>query len=190
MSSFSTLVKSAFKLIEQPDSQTCQSACLKMAGVPLDVMSIRQSLLSLGDAGSPQNMGLVAKRYLGARYSFDEDASLKDCQKWLKDGEFLITHGWFTGSGHVIGLDGLELDEKSLSYRLNVKDPWGEFNASRWAYNLPGNSYDGFYSSWLIYAACVAGKSQLDAESIYRRGELDSSKGGMWVHRIKPDGQK
>ncbi len=176
----------AAALIPQPNSQTCQSACVARAIGNSDIFGIRQELQLIGDAGSPQVMGVLLKRKLGERYSFDEDASLNDCKNWLNDGSLLITHGWFTPSGHVITLDGYEIDESTLSYRVNVGDPWDEFDAPNWRYTQKSDKYDGFYSSRCIYAACVASKSFDDAASIYRRGELDSNKGGMWVHRIKP----
>ena len=38
----------------------------------------------------------------------------------------------------------------------------------------------------LLYATCVAGVSVGNARTIYQRGQLDSRRGGMWVHRIRP----
>lgn len=150
-----------------------------------DATRIRAKLVKAGNPGNPYVMGLVISSY-GVNYTFDDNASLSEAREWLKDGEFLITHGWFTRSGHVICLDGLEVDPSNLSYRFNVKDPWSEFNAKAWAYNLGSLFYDGYYSSRLVYATCVKSANVREAAAIYRRGELDSMRKGMWVHRIKP----
>jgi aminopeptidase C len=130
-------------------------------------------------------MGKVIKGY-GKNYSFEDNASLKEVREWLKNGESLITHGWFTGSGHVICIDGLSIDETTLSYKLSVKDPWGEFNAKEWQYIAGTEYFDGWYSSYCIYASCVASSSVSHAKYLYNRGELNSSREGMWVHRITP----
>jgi hypothetical protein len=168
--------------LSQPDAVTCQSACIAMAVGDKDIQRIRRNLVANGQAGDPSVMGRVIRTY-GRPYKFEENASLSEVYRWLKGGEFLITHGWFTGSGHVICLDGLKA--RSLGrYDLNVKDPWSEFNASAWRYDLSGKFYDGFYSDRLIYATCVAGTSRDDAQRIYRANSLDTSRQGMWVHRF------
>jgi hypothetical protein len=184
--SFVTKVKGLSGLLSQPDAVTCQSTCICMATGLTDVYGIRSTLERKGDPGNPYVMGEVLSNHLGNRYNFDVDASLGDMREWLKSGEFLISHGWFTGSGHVVGMDGVEIDPKTMSYRFNMRDPWDEFDAPSWSYLGRSNKFDGFYSSRCIYAACVAGQSRRDAANIYRRGELDSAKKGAWVHRIKP----
>lgn len=184
MLSFKTKVKSLF--LSQPDAVTCQSACIAMATNDPDVLSVRNRLLNSGEAGDPYNMGRVLSDRLGSLYEFDENASLSEICDWLKNGELLITHGWFTRSGHVIVLDGVQIDPTNLSYRLDVRDPWSEFDFRSWSYNNPSvQKFDGFYSSYGIYAACVVGQSASDSARIYRRGELDSQRKGAWVHRIK-----
>jgi hypothetical protein len=170
----------------QPNSYTCQSTCIAMATGATDVSTIRSLLEAQGDPGNPYVMGTELRHRLGVRYVFEENACLNEMREWLKAGEFLITHGWFTGSGHVVGMDGVEVDPKTMSYRLNMRDPWDEFDAASWTYLGRFNKFDGFYSSRCIYAACVAGQSRGDAAAIYRRGELDSARKGAWVHRIKP----
>jgi hypothetical protein len=181
-----TKVKQITGLLSQPDPYTCQSACVGMATNETNIYGIRQRLESLGDPGSPQNMGVILRERLGDRYSFDDNACLSECRDWLKAGEFLITHGWFTGSGHVVAMDGVEVDPQTLSYKLNMRDPWSEFDAKSWAYPYPSDRFDGYYSSYIIYAACVVGQSVWDAAAAYRRGELDSMRKGAWVHRIRP----
>jgi hypothetical protein len=176
--------------LSQPDAYTCQSACVAMAlNKPAsEIPKIRSQLVQMpGGAGSPDNMAHLLSLGLGNRYSLDLDASLKEVQDWLLAGELLITHGWFSQSGHVIVLDGIQADPERMSVRYDVRDPYGEFMASTWRYGGKETSYDGFYSSWIIYAACVAGVNASSAAAIYRRGELDSRRGGMWVHRIRPE---
>lgn len=168
--------------LSQPDAVTCQAACIGMAVGDRNVQGIRRELLELGPAGSPAVMGAVIRSY-GKPYRYEFNATLEDCYGWLKAGELLITHGWFTRSGHVICLDGLRKNP-SGSHSLNVKDPWSEFNAPAWAYNLGSKFYDGFYSDRCIYAACVAGSSAKDAQRIYNAGWLNLNRGGMWVHRF------
>ena len=181
---FSTQV-SALNL-SQPDASTCQSACIAMAVGDKNIRGIRNKLTSIGVAGDTAVMGKVIRDY-GVNYEFDDNASLSEMRDWLRAGEFLITHGWFTGSGHVICLDGVYVDPDTLSYKFDVKDPWSEFDAASWSYNKPGvKFYDGFYSSHLIYASCVAGVSVPHAASLYKAKSLDSNRKGAWVHRIKP----
>jgi lysozyme len=167
--------------LSQPDSVTCQAACIGMAVGDRDVQGIRRKLTARGQAGDPAVMAAVIHSY-GRPYRYDGNASLAKVYDWLKAGEFLITHGWFTGSGHVICLDGLK--RASDSYLLDVKDPWSEFNPATWSYSKSSKFYDGFYSDRCIYAACVAGASVSDAKRLYRAGKVDTARGGMWVHRF------
>jgi GH24 family phage-related lysozyme (muramidase) len=167
--------------LSQPDASTCQAACIGMAVGDQDVAGIRRKLAARGTAGDTAVMAAVIREY-GRSYKYEANASLAQCYEWLKAGEFLITHGWFTGSGHVICLDGLQ--RVSNAYRFDVKDPWSEFNVQTWRYDLGGKFFDGFYSDLLIYATCVASTSAGDAQSIYRQGRVDVNRGGMWVHRF------
>lgn len=174
--------------LPQPDAVTCQSACVAMAlGLNrLDIPRVRRDLVANGPAGSPRNMGNYLQARIGNRYSFDHAASINDCSKWLQAGEFLITHGWFTRSGHVICLDAVEVDPSTLGVRFSVKDPWAEFDFANWRY-LPGaDFFDGFYSGLGIYASCVAGQSPGHAYNLYRTAQFDPGRPGAWVHRIRP----
>lgn len=184
MQIFKTKVKSLY--LAQPDASTCQSACIAMVTSNPDIAGIRAKLVSQGVAGDPYNMGRLLKAALGNRYNFEDDASLKEIREWLKNGEILITHGYFSASGHVIVLDGVAIDPDKLSYKLDVRDPYGEFDAKSWSYKGAATKYDGYYSSHLIYATCVAGQSVTDARRIYQRGELDSTRPGAWIHRVRP----
>lgn len=174
--------------LSQPDASTCQATCIGMAVGDANIMKIRRNLLAQGEAGDPTVMSRVIRTY-GRPYKYESNANLAQVYGWLKTGEFLITHGWFTEAGHVICLDGLRNSSASASasplrYSLNVKDPWSEFNAAKWRYDKASKFYDGFYSDRLIYATCVAGAGSLNAKRIYDSGTVDTAKGGMWVHRF------
>jgi GH24 family phage-related lysozyme (muramidase) len=169
--------------LSQPDASTCQAACIGMAVGDRDVPGIRRKLLAKGEAGNPDVMAAVIRQY-GRPYQLDKNASLAKCYEWLKAGEFLITHGWFTNSGHVICLDGLKAASEPGRYVFDVKDPWSEFNVQTWRYDLSSKFFDGFYSDLLIYATCVASTSAGTAQATYSRGKVNASKGGMWVHRF------
>lgn len=184
---FFSKVKSAIGLVPQPDQHTCQSATLAMVIGTTDVWSIRADLVANGTAGDPANMGRILRKHFGDRYRFDDNASLSEARDAVKNGAFLIVHGFFSGSGHLIAIDGVEVDPSSLSYKFKVLDPYSQFNAKTWAYDLPDIGYSGYYSSRVIYAACVAGASKWDAQAIYRRGELDSNRKGGWIHFVYPE---
>jgi len=169
--------------VAQPDDATCQSACIAKAIGTTDVMQVRRELLAScreGEiAGSPSVMG----RYLRSRvkfYQFNATGSINDICEFLQkpEGRMVITHGWFTASGHVISIVGAE--KKGFI----VDDPYGEFSFSLWQYIRPvGN--DRLYSYAGIYAACVAGGDIVDAKMIYARGELKMDFGNAWVHFIE-----
>jgi hypothetical protein len=183
---FAEQVLEAKGLLSQPNAYTCQSTCIAMATGRTDIMQIRAELEDIGEPGNPGVMGVLLKKALGDRYIFDDNACLSEIREWLKAGEFLITHGWFTGSGHVICLDGVTIDPSNMSYKISVKDPWSEFSFGAWAYNNPSvDRYDGDYSAHGLYAAIVAGQSVSDAIAIYQKRELDSMRKGAWVHRVK-----
>lgn len=174
--------------LSQPDAVTCQSTCVAMAlgMTKLDIVRVRRDLVSWGAAGSPGNMGRYIRERIGDRYSFETAANISQISQYLQANEFLITHGWFTNSGHVICLDAVEIDQTTLGIRFSVKDPWAEFDFPAWRY-LPGaDFFDGFYSALGIYAACVAGQSPGHAYNLYKAGKFDPSRPGAWVHRIRP----
>lgn len=170
--------------LSQPDASTCQAACLGMAVGDRDIASIRRRLSRKGVPGDPAVMGAIAREYGNVDYAYDGNASLSQVATWLRAGELLVTHGWFTRSGHVIVLDGLA-KKPDGSIAFDVKDPWSEFDAPSWSYKSSSKFYDGYYSDRLIYAACVAGASATDARRLYQSGALDLKRSGMWVHRFK-----
>jgi len=173
--------------VSQPDELTCQSACIAMAVGTTDVAKIRRELTQMGVAGDPNVMGVVLRDYLGNRYRYNGKASLEDMKRWLRAGEFLIIHAYFTPSGHVIGLDGLSDAPGTTADRFDVADPWSEFDGPSFSYNNPSvQFYDGYYSARLIYAAAVVAFSFAEARATYASGALDSNQPGAWVHRILP----
>jgi hypothetical protein len=184
---FTEQVAEAKGILSQPNAYTCQSTCIAMATGRTDIMQIRAELEAVGEPGDPGVMGVLLKKEFGDRYIFDDNACLSEVREWLRAGEFLICHGWFTGSGHVISLDGVTIDPSNMSYKISVRDPWSEFSFGAWAYNNPSvDRYDGDYSAHGLYAAIVAGQSVSDAIAIYQKRELDSMRKGAWIHRILP----
>lgn len=170
--------------LSQPDASTCQATCIGMAVGDRDIRGIRARLLKLGTAGDPAVMAKVIREYTRLDYIYDGNASLAQVADWLKAGELIITHGWFTRSGHVIVLDGLKSGAKDQTY-FDVKDPWSEFNAGAWQYYTDKKFYDGYYSARLIYATCVAGTSYDNARYVYESGSIDVSRTGLWAHRFR-----
>ena len=128
-------------------------------------------------------MAAVIRTYDRVKYSFHE-TDLEHVISWLRAGDLLITHGWFTGSGHVIVLDGL-VEKPDGTLLFDVADPWSEFDAPQWAYTKTSKFFDGLYSERCIYAACVGGTSVGHAKELYGQGFPDRKQGGMWVHRFQ-----
>ena len=168
--------------ISQPDGVTCQSTCIAaVIGGDTSIGHIREALFQLGNPGSPEIMAQYLAAHFGDRYSLNLTASIDDMRSDINEGCVLITHGWFTGPGHVICLDGVD------SKGFRVMDPWEEFHGFEWMYLADVTAFQGIYSDELIYAACVAGESRHDAHRIYLEDSpIDRSRGGAWVHRIKP----
>lgn len=170
--------------VRQPDAFTCQSAAIAQMIGSKDVATIRADLVRNGIAGDPANMG----RYLKPRvreYDFVANGSLMLARDALDEGYKCITHGWFTRSGHVVNIKGWEPDPRTLSYRFVIDDPWCEFDFPGWRYLHHKSGDNVRYSSYGMYAACVASSSVANAHRIYRRGELDSNMKNMWLHLIK-----
>ena len=170
--------------VEQPDGYTCQSAAIAKVIGSTDVASVRSALLSMGVPGDPGVMAAYLKDRVKS-YQFIVDGSLNEAKDLIKQGCVIITHGWFTSAGHVITLVGFEPSSNTLGYRFVVDDPWCEFDfaSNRFDHLKTGNNVR--YSSHGIYAYCVAGQSNDDAQAIYKQGRLLSSERNMWMHVIK-----
>jgi hypothetical protein len=190
MQTFKTKVR--MTKIPQQDSVTCQSACIASAlGMSAkDVSAVRRALVEGGVAGDPTNMGNYIQDKIGsARYDYTPVSSINQAAELIgKDGALLIVHGWFTNSGHVIILDGVNISNQVESF--SVYDPWSEFDGETFSYPFNARFYDGNYSSRLIYATCVEGQSRNDARALYRAGKLDPDTKNMYTHIIYPDGKQ
>jgi hypothetical protein len=184
--------------VEQPDVNTCQSAAIARILGTTDVYQIRKELSGISykrgtAAGDPWAMAEFLEPRI-QEYKFLDRGSINDAKAALDEGFEIITHGWFTQSGHVIGLSGWghmangewvlgKPDDRGWVY-FKAEDPWYEFEFARWRYsNRPGD--DVPYSAYGIYAACIASWSYSGAIDIYGRGELDSSLGRGWLHLCK-----
>jgi Putative peptidoglycan binding domain len=178
--------KHVIDYVRQPDAYTCQSACIATVlgkTNESDVYEIRDELEQIGVPGDPTVMG----QYLRPRvqsYQFLVDGSLEDAKSALADGCVVITHGWLTKSGHVICLVGFEPDPNTYSYCFVVEDPWAEFDFPNAAYTSKSGR-NIRYSSYGIYAYCVASSSYQHATELYANRTLDSSQKGAWLHIIK-----
>jgi len=167
--------------ISQPNGYTCQSTCIAaVIGGDVPIMTIRDALSQIGEPGSPDVMGQYLTKFFGDRYSFHSSASINDIREHIKSGCVDIIHGWFTRSGHVVIIDG----DDTTGFRM--MDPNDEFHADIWDYPAEDQAFQGVYSDLCIYAACIAGESRDDAQNVYAAGAIDRTKGGAWVHRIKP----
>jgi len=169
--------------VAQPNDYTCQSACIARIIGTEDVMGVRAALEALGNPGDYAIMGEYLKANI-REYHFNDNASILDMRDALSQGYQLITHGYFTEVGHVIGLAGFEPDPTNLSYRFITDDPWYEFDFPSGTFTQ-NSGKNVRYSSYGIYAYCVASRSHEDAKEIYARGELDSAKKGAWLHLCK-----
>ncbi len=170
--------------VAQSNAYICQSACIAKVLGTTDDKGIRAALEAIGAPGNPDVMGQYLKSRVQS-YRFLSAGSLMDVKDALDNGCVVITHGWFTGSGHVICLVGYEPDPKTLSYRFIVDDPWAEFSFPT-AQFVPNSSGDNVrYSSYGVYAYCVASSNHEHAAHLYAQGKLLSSEKGAWLHIIK-----
>jgi hypothetical protein len=172
--------------VSQPDSRTCQSACIaKVIGKQTEdeVLSIYDELEEIGIPGSHEVMADYLKTRVSS-YSFLLNGSLDEAKEALDDGCVIITHGWFTPSGHVICIVGYEADPSTLSYRFIVDDPWAEFNFPNATF-LAKSGNNVRYSSYGVYAYCVRSQSYEHATELYASRALDSTHKGAWLHIIK-----
>lgn len=170
--------------VPQPDPNWCQSACIAMVLRTTSVDDIRDDLVAKGTAGDPAVMGDYLQSHV-ASYRFMTDGSLNDAKKALDDGCVVITHGWFTHAGHVILLIGYEPDPNTLSYRFIVHDPWAEYNFPQGDHDDSKSGEGVRYSSYGIYATCVASSSYDHSRDIYGRKTLLSTEKNAWLHIIK-----
>ena len=171
-------------VVYQPDGNTCQAACIAKVLGTQDVWGVRQDLLELGTPGDPAVMG----QYLKSRvkeYRYHPEGSLNYAIEALDRGYTIITHGWFTPSGHVITLVGWEHADPLMKYRFIVDDPWGEFDFPTATYDTQASGDNRHYSARGLYAYCVRSRSFDHAQLLYQGRQLDMNDGDAWFHLIK-----
>jgi hypothetical protein len=186
--------------VQQPDSRTCQSAAIARVTGTTSVMAIREELDRIArDRNSAAGDPYVMAQYLRGEcveYSFLEKGSTNDIKRAIEAGYQIITHGWFTSYGHVVGISewGHVNDSGDWVFRepdpttgwvyFRGEDPWYEYDfpAGRFTRRTGNNAP---YSAYGIFAYCVASWSYHGAREIYARGQLNSSQGGGWLHLIK-----
>jgi hypothetical protein len=165
----------------QPDAYTCQSAAICRVIGDRSVAQVRSELEALGEPGNPAVMGDYLRPRV-AEYHLNMNASLRQAIQACRDGYHLITHGWFTASGHVLGLRDYDASTETFV----AEDPWCEFDFAGWTYDHSASGNDCRYSARGIWAACVVGSGPGDAHALYlgdRLVGLDDQ--GMWLHMIK-----
>ena len=180
-----TISKTKTIYVPQPNALLCQSACIAMVLRTTDVDDIRAALLSKGVPGDPAVMGDYLLESHVKSYKFLLNGSLNDAKKALDEGCAVITHGWFTPIGHVIVLIGYEADPVTLSYRFIVHDPRGEYNFPDGEHDTSKSGESLRYSSYGIYATCVASAGYDHALDLYRQKTLESNEQNAWLHIIQ-----
>ena len=186
--------------ISQSTGYTCQSACIAMIKeMGMTEMQIRSWLQSQGNPGDPHIMGDLMAMKLGDRYQYNGEASINEMIGYLKLGYYLIFHVFFTGPGHVIGLDGYDNYVRKLAKRwakypechegISSKDPWSEFSFEDLRYSNPNsNFFDGYYPLYGLWAAGVRAFSYQQMVNAWR-GKVPANwrneKRG-YCHIIKP----
>ena len=171
-------------VVSQPDAYTCQSACIAKVLGTADVLGIRAELEALGEPGSPAVMGVYLRRRV-REYQFLLAGSLNDARRALDSGYTVITHGWLSPSGHVLTLVGVEPDPGTGSYRFIVDDPYGEFDFISASYDTSVIGDDLRYSSYGLYAYCVASQDYWHAQRLYAERRLNPAEKNAWLHLIK-----
>lgn len=186
--------------VAQPCCNTCQSAAIaRMEGIN-DVASVRNKLLDIATrrgsmAGDPAVMAEYCEQRFD-NYEYQSSASLNDMKEVWDSGGHIVTHGFFTGAGHVIGGSGYGWVDGSGKWHLGephpetglfymkAEDPWDEFDFASGQYlgkgALAGD--DAPYSFHGIYAYCVVAWNPYQARDAYKSGRLDSNEKGAWLH--------
>lgn len=116
---------------------TCIAMCLEYFKIPRKKTSgqfedelYQYALDNNLSRHSPHDLAVIAQDY-GAKDAFDSHATVDAVKAWLSAGNPAVTHGYFTGSGHIIVLVGY--DEKGFI----VHDPNGEWYSTGYDRNLP-----------------------------------------------------
>lgn len=180
---------------EEHPSGTCNTTSIAMAmgkegepllrktGEQLEDYLTRYCLDNGLSRHSPGDLEILAQRH-GYRPRFNAYATWKQVKDWLDKGKICIVHGWFTGSGHIIVINGYD-DEKGCWI---VHDPWGEWYRSGYDTSVSGEYLE--YSFRMMSELCgpdatgqlwihfFDGKS--DDKRVWKPGEL----GGLRLQDI------
>ncbi|MEG4323073.1 MULTISPECIES: C39 family peptidase [unclassified Microcoleus] len=95
---------------------------------------------------SPYDLAQIVVHY-GYSDSFKVDATITECQAWLKSGMPIVMHGYFTNFGHII--TGIGYDDTGFW----VHDPYGEWFDTGYRTDLSGANLH--YSYNLIKEKCI-----------------------------------
>jgi len=105
---------------------------------------------------SPLDLAKLVRAY-GYQDDFQPDAKWDEVKDWLAAGNPIITHGWFTQSGHIIVIRGYN-DRGWI-----VNDPYGEWY--EWGYDTNRTGEDLTYSYGMMSHVC-------------------GTDGDLWIHYI------
>lgn len=105
------------------------------------------------DRHEPGAMKAVYEAY-GGKDTFKTNATEQEVKQWLAQGNPCVTHGYFTGSGHIVCLIGY--NEKGFI----VHDPYGEWYADGYDRNDDSRPEKGkalTYSYGMMRETCMTG---------------------------------
>jgi hypothetical protein len=135
------------------------------------------------DHGSPIGIKSLVEG-LGLIDNLTLAGNLKTIEGALRTGKICIVHGYFTQSGHIIVIKGIDECGNFI-----VNDPTGEWTPRGYKKNSPmfedTKGMNLTYSRKLIASACSA-YSLREALNLYETwglSEVEAS-GGMWIHQI------
>ncbi len=128
------------------------------------------------DVTSVDGIKRVAEDY-GCTDKVNMEAKLSDIDNSLYSSHPVILHGYWTQSGHITCLNGIE---KNYYF---VHDPWGNLDLSSWTYFTPIGR-DVVYQRRSL-AAIASAYSFTQAKELYRSQTFDyENVFNMWLHEI------
>lgn len=98
------------------------------------------------DYQSPYDLARIVREY-GYQDTFREDATIKQVQNWLLNGNPAVIHGYFTRVGHIVTVVGFDKNG------FLVHDPYGEWFSTGYRTDLSGAYLH--YSYRLIRRVCI-----------------------------------
>jgi hypothetical protein len=97
------------------------------------------------DRHEPRTLAALIREY-GFIDDFRPDARWDDAKEWLRQGNPLIVHGYFTKSGHIIVIKGFN------EHGFIVNDPYGEWYAEGYDTSVSGEGLT--YSYGMMERLC------------------------------------